>query len=177
MFQFPGFPTYAYFIQRTFLDSSSRGLPHSEIRGSKLIYSFPRLIAVSHVLLRLPVPRHSPYALIRLNFFFQFSLAFDSYQFFRICLLKSRLKQNCFFTLTEKPFICFSLCNQLSSIAVFSVTFLVFFSLFGFQRSFAESLTPCQHRPIFPSRLQLSIFGTEQLNFRVRYGYGWTLSV
>ena len=32
-----------------------------------LIYSSPQLIAVSHVLLRLPVPRHSPYALVRLN--------------------------------------------------------------------------------------------------------------
>ena len=33
-----------------------------------LIYSSPRLIAVSHVLLRLLMPRHSPYALFRLNF-------------------------------------------------------------------------------------------------------------
>ena len=32
-----------------------------------LIYSSPQLIAVSHVLLRLLVPRHSPYALVRLN--------------------------------------------------------------------------------------------------------------
>ena len=39
----------------------------SEIHGSRLIYSSPWLIAVSHVLLRLPVPRHSPYALFRLN--------------------------------------------------------------------------------------------------------------
>ena len=33
-----------------------------------LIYSSPQLIAVSHVLLRLLMPRHSPYALGRLNF-------------------------------------------------------------------------------------------------------------
>ena len=33
-----------------------------------LIYNSPRLIAVSHVLHRLLMPRHSPYALFRLNF-------------------------------------------------------------------------------------------------------------
>ena len=32
-------------------------------------------------------------------------------------------------------------------------------------------------RHIFPARLQTSIFGTEQLNYRVRNGYGWTLHV
>ena len=48
--------------------SSLWWFPNSEIRGSMLIYSSPQLIAVSHVLLRLPMPRHSPYALFRLNF-------------------------------------------------------------------------------------------------------------
>ena len=42
--------------------------PHSEIRGSMDMCSSPRLIAACHVLLRLPVPRHPPYALIRLTF-------------------------------------------------------------------------------------------------------------
>ena len=49
-------------------DSSSWGFPHSEICGSKLICSSPQLIAAYHVLLRLLMPRHSPYALVRLNF-------------------------------------------------------------------------------------------------------------
>ena len=44
--------------------------PHSEICGSKLICSSPQLIAAYHVLHRLLMPRHSPYALIRLNFLF-----------------------------------------------------------------------------------------------------------
>ena len=35
-----------------------------------LIYNSPQLFAVSHVLRRLPVPRHSPYALLRLNSLF-----------------------------------------------------------------------------------------------------------
>ena len=39
------------------------GFPHSEICGSSDICSSPQLIAACHVLLRLPVPRHPPYAL------------------------------------------------------------------------------------------------------------------
>ena len=38
-------------------------MPHSDIRGSKLIRSSPRLFAAYHVLRRLCVPRHSPDAL------------------------------------------------------------------------------------------------------------------
>ena len=57
-------------IQYTFHDSSSWGFPHSEICGSKLICSSPQLIAACHVLLRLLMPRHSPYALFCLNFLF-----------------------------------------------------------------------------------------------------------
>ena len=35
----------------------------------------------------------------------------------------------------------------------------------------------CRHWPIFPARRQASIFGTAELNFRVRNGNGWTLCV
>ena len=48
--------------------------PHSEIRGSMLICSSPQLIAASHVLRRLPMPRHSPYALLCLNYLFKSDL-------------------------------------------------------------------------------------------------------
>ena len=41
--------------------------PHSEISGSLLICSSPKLIAAYHVFHRLPVPRHSPCALVRLT--------------------------------------------------------------------------------------------------------------
>ncbi len=173
MFQFPGFPACDYFIHHTLPDSSSGGLPHSDIRGSTLIYSSPQLFAVSHVLLRLPVPRHSPYALLRLNFF-RFSRSLDLLRSIRISFQRLFFNlaflQNCRFTLfTEKPFLfwfpCFCYVSR-------------FFSLFGFQRSSPASLPRrCQHRPIFPGSLPLSIVGTEQLNFRVRYGYGWTLFV
>ena len=39
------------------------GLSHSEIRGSRVICTYPRLVAAYHVLHRLREPRHPPYAL------------------------------------------------------------------------------------------------------------------
>ncbi len=46
------------------------GLPHSEILGSKVICTTPKLIAAYHVLHRLPEPRHPPFALICFFYFF-----------------------------------------------------------------------------------------------------------
>ena len=43
------------------------GFPHSDIRGSSDICSFPQLFAACRVLLRLMVPRHSPCALCNLT--------------------------------------------------------------------------------------------------------------
>ena len=42
-------------------------------------------------------------------------------------------------------------------------------------RSFVE--VTGANRPIFPGRFQPSIFGTVELNYRVRDGNGWTLNV
>ena len=64
MFQFRRFPTYTYLIQYTL---PCGGFPHSEISGSQLICSSPKLIAAYHVLHRLLMPRHSPCALLRLT--------------------------------------------------------------------------------------------------------------
>ena len=66
----PGVPHVTLWIHVTFHDSSPWVFPHSEIRGSMLICSSPQLIAACHVLLRLLMPRHSPYALVRLNFLY-----------------------------------------------------------------------------------------------------------
>ena len=44
-------------------DLQSAGLPHSEIKGSKIICISPLLIAAYHVLHRLREPRHPPSAL------------------------------------------------------------------------------------------------------------------
>ena len=65
MFQFRRFPSYTYFIQYMI---PFGGFPHSEISGSMLICSSPKLIAACHVLHRLLMPRHSPCALFSLTF-------------------------------------------------------------------------------------------------------------
>src|SRR3954451_17356070 len=44
------------------------GFPHSEILGSMLVRSSPRLIAAYHVLHRLSAPRHPPDALTTLDY-------------------------------------------------------------------------------------------------------------
>ena len=67
MFQFRRFPAYAYLIQRTLTEYCSAGFPHSEISGSTVICTSPKLIAACHVLHRLLMPRHSPCALLRLT--------------------------------------------------------------------------------------------------------------
>ena len=67
MFQFRAFPSYTYFIQYMILRYCLSVFPHSEISGSSLICSSPKLIAACHVLLRLLMPRHSPCALISLT--------------------------------------------------------------------------------------------------------------
>ena len=64
MFQFRRFPSYTYLIQYRI---PYGGFPHSEISGSMLICSSPKLIAAYHVLHRLLMPRHSPCALISLT--------------------------------------------------------------------------------------------------------------
>jgi hypothetical protein len=88
MFQFPGFACNLYEFKATYLllitiipkpthslhECSSLGMivieggfPHSEIRGSKLVRSSPRLIAAYHVLHRLSAPRHPPNTLKALD--------------------------------------------------------------------------------------------------------------
>ena len=60
MFQFPAFAS-AQTVQMTGLQPD--GLSHSEIPGSKVICTYPGLIAAYHVLHRLREPRHPPDAL------------------------------------------------------------------------------------------------------------------
>ena len=44
-------------------ESTRTAFPHSEIPGSKVVYTSPRLIAADHVLRRLSAPRHPPHTL------------------------------------------------------------------------------------------------------------------
>ena len=51
--------------------------PHSEISGSKIAYISPKHIVVCHVLHRLLMPRHPPYALINLTSYTILFFLFD----------------------------------------------------------------------------------------------------
>ena len=62
MFQFPRF---ASLINIGITALQADGFSHSEIPGSRVICTYPRLIAAYHVLHRLREPRHPPDALAR----------------------------------------------------------------------------------------------------------------
>ncbi len=53
----------AYVFSGAYCGMTRSGLPHSDIAGSKAASASPTLIAGNHVLHRLLVPRHPPYAL------------------------------------------------------------------------------------------------------------------
>ena len=72
----PHVPSIRLCVHLIVTELSSVGFPHSDIRGSLDICSSPRLFAAYHVLLRLLVPRHPPYALLRLIFVVLFFLEF-----------------------------------------------------------------------------------------------------
>ena len=58
---------YAYVFSIGSLPITVSRFPYSDICGLSDICSLPQLFAACHVLLRLPVPRHPPYALLRLT--------------------------------------------------------------------------------------------------------------
>ena len=64
MFQFPACPPTGLCVHPVVREVRSRGFPHSDIPGLAPAHGSPRLFAVYHVLLRLLLPRHPPYALI-----------------------------------------------------------------------------------------------------------------
>jgi hypothetical protein len=63
-----GVPLAQLFIHCTIPEYCSGVLPHSDISGSMLICSSPKLFAACHVLHRLLMPRHSPCALFSLTY-------------------------------------------------------------------------------------------------------------
>ena len=60
-------PSHALWIH-AWVPAVTGGFPHSDIPGSMLICSSPRLFAAYHVFLRLSVPRHPPCAFLCLTF-------------------------------------------------------------------------------------------------------------
>ena len=69
MFQFRRFPTYDYVFTIRWLSFSQPGCPIRKSMDIASAYDSPWLIAVNRVLLRLPVPRHSPCALSSLTLY------------------------------------------------------------------------------------------------------------
>ena len=138
MFQFRRFPAYAYLIQRTLTEYCSAGFPHSEISGSTVICTSPKLIAACHVLLRLLMPRHSPCALSSLTYRRSHSdLSENSWFSLRIMQALQRSK----LYVTLHPFGCcstinlFPLClhRETSLLPCFSSFFFVQFSRYKLQ--------------------------------------------
>ena len=75
-------------IQYMMTDFYSAGFPHSDICGSMDICSYPQLFAACHVLRRLLMPSHSPYALISLTLqLFVFELLLRIRDFSNLTLL------------------------------------------------------------------------------------------
>ena len=127
MFQFGRFPTYDYLIHHTLCDSSSHGFPHSDICGSTLICSSPQLFAACHVLRRLLMPRHSPYALLSLNSFaYPLDILFSELlcsTFYSYFCASAKIA----FTLSEKPdFYIFFFPCFLKSLFVFAFLLIRF---------------------------------------------------
>ena len=91
-----------------------------------LIYSSPWLIAVSHVLLRLLMPRHSPYALCNLNLLFSYFALSFAISFYRFgCLffyhpLVAKLQFLTFFSWKDQ-FLSFSIAFSISVRLLYSV--------------------------------------------------------
>ena len=102
MFQFRAFPPYTYFIQCTVHRYCLCGLPHSEISGSMLICSSPKLIAACHVFHRLLMPRHSPCTLYSLTFCLV-TFWFSNKKFLELCRLLRGINCSLFYpSLLEK---------------------------------------------------------------------------
>ena len=81
-FSSPRFLLITYLFSYGYLRITIGEFPHSDICGSSDICSYPQLFAACHVLRRLPVPRHPPYALLHLTFV----ICLLTY-YFVICLL------------------------------------------------------------------------------------------
>ena len=67
MVHFPALSSSTYGFSREYRGITLGGFPHSDIFGSTPVCGSPKLIAAYHVLHRLLVPRHPPYALSSLT--------------------------------------------------------------------------------------------------------------
>ena len=118
------------------------GLPHSDTHGSMLICSSPWLFAACRVLLRLPVPRHSPCALLSLNFMSFANLFRSKCSFFFTVLVVVFLPW-----LNSQPFPVLLFCH-LRNISIAKTRFASqIFILFSFQGTSWLAQVGSNHRP------------------------------
>ena len=155
MFQFPGLPSCTYGFSTECMDMTPYGFSHSDICESMPACGSSQLFAAYHVLLRLLVPRHPPYALIRLTFFFLGppSLIYcdidNTWLFLPSCPLAflaslvSRLEIVSYLFLSRKTFPLFLLCSFQRT---FSLLPFRTMEINGF-----EPLTPCLQGRCSPS--------------------------
>ena len=115
-------------IQYTITQYCCAGFPHSDISGSKHICCSPKLIAAYRVLHRLSVPRHSPCALVRLNFLFLVPYVSSQIELFSLHCSRFSLRITLPVLLFERLY---SFC-----LFAFVVSRFVYFSLFSFQGTF-----------------------------------------
>ena len=110
MFQFPGF---ASLHKVMIITLQVIGLSHSEIRGSQVICTYPRLIAAYRVLPRLREPRHPPCAFR--NFHRCATLKKSTARsYFQLCRTPNNKVQGT--TLIRVLFSTVSLCRNMSKI-------------------------------------------------------------
>ena len=133
MFQFRRFPTYAYLIQRRLTEYCSAGFPHSDISGSTVICTSPKLFAACHVLHRLLMPRHSPCALYSLTLLSVCTERSRSgSQAFELCRLRVLRNCLCYPSKSSTNHFCFPLLLALHTwllCSVFKVRFLTSFEI------------------------------------------------
>ena len=120
------------------------GLLHSDICGSMFACNYPQLFAAYHVLLRLLMPRHSPYALI--------SLTILNYALF-----------------ASKSSCCLRI-FALSLIVVNTRLKNYFFSFLSFISSFAFTFSFIQFSSCYLNNAQYTLF----VSFRSLGGHKWT---
>ena len=126
MFQFRRFPTYTYFIQYMLTDLHLPGCPIRKSPDITPAYGSPRLIAVNHVLHRLPVPRHPPCALCSLTFLCDPLNDFLSYS----------LVEN----VINYPFLVKKYCDFSRRSSQYPISRLSCITLFSFQGAISELL-------------------------------------
>ena len=127
------------------MDLTPCGLLHSDICGSKPICGSPQLFAAYRVLLRLLMPRHSPCALLSLNFFPSLLHEFrKSVLFLLIAVYCFQYYFALFFGKTIIFFTQFSLSFLLSCFFCFRILFLTVYRVLDLLSPILLSLSPRQ---------------------------------